>query len=247
MVVAGMLRHALRASSERSGWDVARIGAMVMGHGTGDEPRFLLVPVPSLEFRGDGERVGSVRRVLVCTTDRSPDSVAWAQRALAGAELIDEGTGEIKAVLSAALPSDRAFAPYLGESCCWTTVTPMVLPGYDDPGRVRQRLRSVQDSAEQRQLLERLAQRREALVRKALRQAGLADELVATARIATRNSGFMAGVERAAAYSLPRHLVSSPRVHVHVTWERPVRGPLCIGSGRFSGVGLMVRATACVP
>lgn len=240
MVVAGMLRHAARVAAENAGWAAQRVGATVMGHGEGHESRLLLVPVPSVEFRGDGDRVGAIRRVLVYSTDPQSSDVSWTARALGGADLVDEKTGEIVAVLAAAFPSDRAFAHYLGKSATWTTVTPVVLPGHDDPGGLRERLRAVRDSGEQKLLLERLARRREALVRKALRQAGLGDELAFSAQIETRESGFLAGVERASRYAMPQHLAKSPRLHVRLTWPHAIRGPLCIGSGRFSGLGLFV-------
>jgi CRISPR-associated protein Csb2 len=242
MVVAGMVRHAARVAAQNAGWDAARIAASVMGHGSCGEPRLFLVPIPSVEYRGDGDSVGAVRRVLVFSTDPQSSDVAWAARSLAGADMVDEKTGEILAMLAPAYPSDRAFAHYLGESTTWTTVTPIVLPGHDDPGRLRERLRTTRDGKEQNALLARVARRREALVRKALRQAGLDDDLASSAQIETRGSGFLAGVERASRYAAPRHLTKSPRLHVRLSWPRPVRGPLCIGSGRFSGLGLFVRS-----
>jgi CRISPR-associated protein Csb2 len=50
--------------------------------------------------------------------------------------------------------------------------------------------------------------------------------------------GFIAGVEKASRYAVPRHLVGSPRLHVKLIWPVKVAGPLCIGRGRFSGLGL---------
>jgi CRISPR-associated protein Csb2 len=117
-------------------------------------------------------------------------------------------------------------------------VTPMVLPGHDDPGGLRTRLRAVKRSDEQRALLERLAKRREMLVRKALKHAGLGDELSHLASIETRETGFIAGVEMASRYAVPSHLARSPRLHVKLSWPMKVAGPLCIGRGRFSGLGL---------
>jgi CRISPR-associated protein Csb2 len=75
-------------------------------------------------------------------------------------------------------------------------------------------------------------------VRKALRHAGLGDELAMSAEIETRETGFIAGVERASRYAVPRHLADAPRLHVKLTWPEHVTGPICIGRGRFSGLGL---------
>ena len=241
MAVAGMMRHAVRTAAERAGWDQARVNASVLGHGheDGDKARLLLVPVPSIEPRGNGaETVGAVRRVMVFSTDRRSSDTAWAKRTLGGMDLIDEKTGEVQAVLAATSRNDRVLKRYVSASSTWTTVTPMILPGHDDPGGLREKLRKVTSDEDQKSLLERLMKRREALVRKALRQAGLGDELAFSAEIETGETGFVAGVDKASRYTVPSHLMKSPRLHVKLTWPTKVAGPLCIGSGRFSGLGL---------
>lgn len=244
MAVAGMLRYAVRTAADRAGWGEARVHASVLGHGTGDEARFLLVPVPSIEPRDDGADVASaVRRVLVFSTDARSNDTAWAARVLGGMDLVDEKTGEVQAVLAATSRNDRVLRRYVSESSSWVTVTPMLLPGHDDPGGLREKLRKVRSSEEQKSLIKRLMKRREALVRKALRQAGLGDELALSAEIETRETGFIAGVEKASRYAVPSHLANSPRVHVKLTWPMRVAGPLCVGSGRFSGLGLFVAVT----
>lgn len=245
MAVAGMLRHAVRRAAERAGWAEARVNATVLGHGDGDEARLLLVPVPSIEPRGyDAEAVGAVRRVMVLSTAARGHDVAWVARVLGGMDLIDEKTGEVQAVLAATPRHDRVLRRYVSESNTWTTATPMVLPGHDDPGGLRQKLRNTKESGKQKLLLERLLKRREDLVRKALRQAGFPDELASSAGIETCETGFIAGVDRASHYAVPSHLASSPRLHVKLTWPVPVAGPLCAGSGRFSGLGLFVAVDA---
>lgn len=241
-VVAGMLRHAARAAAERAGWSPERIASSVMGHGSGQEPRLSLLPVPSVEFRGDGYRVGAIRRALVFSSGAESEHAAWAARFLGGVDLIDEDSGEIAAVLAAVPATEPAFSRFLGEAKTWVSVTPVVLPGWDDPGGLRKRLMAIRDSREQARLLDRLADRREALVRKAIRQAGLSDELAFEARIEIRETGFLAGLGRAIDYAVPQHLARSPRLHVRLEWPWPVRGPFCIGSGRFTGLGLFVRA-----
>jgi CRISPR-associated protein Csb2 len=241
MAVAGMLRYAVRTAAERAGWEEARVHACVLGHGNGDEARLLLVPVPSLEPRGgDAETVGAVRRVMVFSTDARSKDTAWAARVLGGMDLVDEETGEVQAVLAATSPGDRVLRRYVAESSIWATVTPVLLPGHDDPGGLREKLRKVKGSEEQKSLIQRLMKRREALVRKALRQAGLGDELALSAQIQTRDTGFIAGVDKASRYAVPSHLAKSPRLHVKLTWPMGVAGPLCIGRGRFSGLGLFV-------
>jgi CRISPR-associated protein Csb2 len=245
MAVAGMLRYAVRTAAERAGWDDARVHASVLGHGDGNDPRLLLVPVPSIEPRGDGaETVGAVRRVMVFSTNERSSDTAWAARALGGMDLIDEKSGEVQAVLAAAPRNDRVLKRYVSESSTWATVTPMLLPGHDDPGGLREKLRMAKGSEEQKSLVERLMNRREALVRKALRHAGLGDDLAFSAKIETRETGFVAGVDKASRYAVPSHLAKSPRFHVKLTWPVRVAGPLCIGRGRFSGLGLFATVAA---
>jgi CRISPR-associated protein Csb2 len=244
MAVAGMLRHAVRRAADRAGWDEARVHASVLGHGHGYEARLLLVPVPSIQPRGDGaETVGAVRRVMVFSTDEQSNDTAWVARVLGGMDLIDEKSDKVQAVLAATSRNDRVIKRYVSESTTWATVTPMLLPGHDDPGGVYEKLRKVRNGEEQKTLLERLVKRREALVRKALRHAGLGDELAFSAEIETRQTGFAPGVENASQYAVPSHLTTSPRLHVKLTWPVKVAGPLCIGRGRFSGLGLFVAMT----
>lgn len=239
MAVAGMLRYAVRTAAERAGWEEARLHASVLGHGEGGQGRLLLVPVPSIEPRGvDAETVGAVRRVMVFSTDARSSDAAWAERVLGGMDLVDESTGEIQAVLAATSRSDRVLKRYVSESHIWATVTPVLLPGHDYPNGLREKLRRAKAGDEQRSLLDRLMRRREALVRKALRQAGLGEDLAVSADIETREVGFMAGVEKASRYAVPSHLANSPRLHVKLTWPVKVAGPICIGRGRFSGLGL---------
>jgi CRISPR-associated protein Csb2 len=239
MAVSGMLRHTVRKAAQRSGWSYERVMGSVLGHGIESDPRLLLVPVPSIEPRGNGsETVGAVRRALIFSADINSADAAWAARTLGGMDLVDEHTGEVQAVLAIAPREDRVFKRYLQESATWTTVTPMVLPGHDDPGGLRSRIRRTTSPSEQRALLERLARRRDALVRKALRHAAVSDDLVFSASIEISETGFIAGVEKASRYAVPSHLVKSPRFHVKLTWPTKIPGPICIGRGRFSGMGL---------
>jgi|HigsolmetaAR201D_1030396.scaffolds.fasta_scaffold06539_4 CRISPR-associated protein Csb2 len=245
MAVAGMLRHTVRMAAQRAGWDEARVNATVLGHGGGSESRLLLIPVPSIEPRGpEAETVGPIRRVMLFSTEPRSSDIAWVRRSLGGMELIDEDTGEIQAVLAVTSRRDRVLSRYVTEARSWVTVTPVVLPGHDDPGGLLRKLRNTRQADEQKALLERLARRREALVRKALRHAGFGDELVFSVQIETRETGFIAGVDKASRYAVPAHLAHAPRFHVKLTWPTRIAGPICIGSGRFYGLGLFVAECA---
>lgn len=257
MGVAGMMRHATAVAAERAGWSAEDIRRVVLGHGEKQgeahlpvgRRRFMFLPVPTIEGRGSAKTqiVGAIRRVLVLGGDGSNSSdVVWAREALAGMELVDEKTARTAALLRP-VETDPVLRQYTAASECWTTVTPMVLPGHNDPSRLRQKLKGVKnDAPRQRELLAKLSTRTDELIRKAMRQAGLADALVERAEIEWRAVGYLPGVESAERYLVPRHLTGSPRVHVRIRWRDSsgaplkVKGPLVIGSGRYYGSGLLV-------
>lgn len=255
--VAGMLRHAAKTAATFAGWPEDKIGQFVLGHGEDRKTshvavgskRFAFIPLPTIEYRGNdnGYNVGSIRRVLITTySDECQGDVVWARRALSGAELLPTGTSEAVALLSLIPTSDRVVAAYTGMATRWTTVTPIILPGFDDPNHARRRLRKGVDDIEQRQLLDRLAVRTEQLIRKAMVQAGLPKVLADHADLEWNQTGYMRGVAPVGRYGVPDHLKKFPRVHVRLSFRdvsgMPVQigGPICLGGGRYYGLGLLV-------
>ena len=254
LTVAGMTRHATRAAAYRSGWPEARINQVVLGHaehrGDSHVPvesrRFAYVPVPSLEPRDGGEMVGSVRRVMVTLFGGEPASeIAWAARALAGQALVSAKNGSETALLGTLPKGDAVTSRYLRASSTWTSVTPVVLPGYDDPAHYRRRLAGRVGAVEQKNLLAKLDNRTDRLIRKAITQAGFSRELAEHAQVEWRRVGFLAGTQLADRYGVPDHLKQFTRVHVRIDWRdaagRPVEigGPCILGGGRFYGLGLL--------
>lgn len=256
LTVAGMVRHAARASATTTGRPDGWINTFVLGHGesrddiehiTVGAQRFSYLPVPSIEVRGEGRArvIGSVRRVILCSfADGCESAIAWAHRALSGQELVDEKTGESAALLSQVPGNDWTVEQYVKHASSWATVTPVVLPGYDDPAHYRRRLKSGVSTEEQKQLLERLDDRIDGLLRKAIIQAGFTQTLADNAELEWRRAGFWPGTDLASAYGVPDHLKRFPRFHVKLLWRdaqgRPMQvpGPVCLGGGRFYGVGL---------
>lgn len=244
-VVVGRMRHAARQATKAAGWSEEVINSAVLGHGDASQARLQWLPVPSIEPRpGGGSVVSAIRRVVVAAAASARLDLPGLARALSGQGLVDEDTGDISALLAPAVAGDRTLERYCAPSRTWATVTPVVLPGHDDPGGLRKRLRAVRNAAEQRELLERLAVRRDHLLRKALCQSGVPPALVATARIDAREAGYIAGVDMAQRHFVPRHLQRWPRFHVRLTFDRPILGPLCVGGGRFYGLGLFAIAVA---
>jgi CRISPR-associated protein Csb2 len=167
------------------------------------------------------------------------DELREVEQRLSGCELVDLDSGVAKAILKPIPSWDQRLGDYRRCSCVWSTVTPVVLPGHDDPGDIRRRLRSVRDADQQKQLLLRLERRGDALLRKASLQAGFPAELVNNAIFVWREVGFRRGVEHARRYLRPREL-TTPMYHVQVKWPTPVGGPIVLGAGRYRGFGLFV-------
>ena len=260
--VAGMVRHAAAEAAREMGMDEAQIDSFVLGHGSEKEGqstsdcRLMFLPLPSITPLG----VEAIRRVLVVGPagfDLGPLS-----RRLNGAELVaqDSGrrggvrdhqsgpdsAGEAVAALAFVSSGDRNFGHYLGESRVWTTVTPMVLPGHDDPDGLRRKLREREESRDvsaeyQRSVLSRLDARAVGLVRKSLREAGCVPELASSAEIEYGVVGFLPRVELAGRHGSS---LKYPRFHVRLRFEVPVSGPLSVGAGRYRGLGVFVRAHA---
>lgn len=176
------------------------------------EKRFQYLPLPTIN--STLHRVESIRRVLIMAPPGCQDRIDFIRRRLPGQEL----TWDDKAVgLLNILPTnDWVLKQYTSESQVWSTVTPVIWPGYDD----------------------RDAGKAEKLLRKAFVDAGLSQELVnAIVDLEWRHVGFRAGLDLAKNYRRPDHLTGS-MYHVRVRFPHKVQGPLVVGAGRYRGFGL---------
>jgi CRISPR-associated protein Csb2 len=234
--VAGMVRNATATVARRIGWTEEEIRGHVEGHGDGrvgqatTNDRLLFLPLPSITPVG----VGGIRRVLVV----GPPGFDLSQlrRRLNGEELIDEESKQPVAMLSGIPTTDRNVAHFLAPSRTWSTVTPIILPGYDDPGGLRSRLKSRKTPEQQKNLLARLDTRILSLIWKAFHQAGWTGDALGGAEIEYRAVGWFPGLDVARSYELPP--IQFPRYHLRIQFPHAVAGPLCIGSGRYRGVGV---------
>lgn len=255
--LGGMLRHTAKQEdfAKNLGWDNQKINAFVLGHGeeTGNEhlpvvgPRLVFIPLPSIEWHGreKGNTVGMIRRVLVTVKGEvAGDEFARIVRSLEGRELIDERNGQTAAFLRRHPGEHGAIKGYFAESSAWVTVTPVILPGYDDPGKLRQCLNTDTITPDKKKsVILNLEKRIDYLLRKALRQADYPEDLIQHSRLMWRGSGFLPGTDMAKNYAVPDHHRRFLRLHVHVEFDRPVQGPICIGGGRFTGLGLFAPVT----
>ncbi|MGP0067684.1 MAG: type I-U CRISPR-associated protein Csb2 [Isosphaeraceae bacterium] len=264
IAVSGMLRHAASAETIANalGWSPEKVAAFVLGHGESpgeshapvQGPRLAYIPIPSIEPRGEGRAmtVASIRRALIVVSGgQANEELRQLSRLLSGAELFAEGQSAPVAMLARIPESEKTIRRYTDKASTWATVTPMILPGYDDPRKLRVRLSTRPDSGrrpldgtEQKALLDRLDRRIEFLLRKAIRQAGYSDELAQHAEIQWRPVGFWPGTELATNYQFPDKLRRFRRLHVRITWRDSacdpisIPGPICLGGGRFHGLGL---------
>jgi len=254
--VAGMTRHAVKFAAQCAGWPNEMINACILGHGgtLGESDqgprRFAYIPLPSIEGRGEGAPVvGSVRRVMITSFyEDCDDKIDWVRRALSGQVLVKDADNRSEkgpvALLALLQSSDKVIQSYLRPSTTWATVTPVVLPGYDDPAHFRRRIKNGVTAEEQKRLSLNLEQRIDGLLRKAIVQAGFSKVLAQNALIDWRKVGYWRGGDLADRYGVPDHLHRYPRFHVKITWcdeqQRPlsINGPLCIGGGKFYGLGL---------
>jgi CRISPR-associated protein Csb2 len=235
-------------------------------------PRLAYLPLPSIQYRG-GEKADVVtdirRAILMQFGGGDTQRFQNLMRLLGGAELIpkpykDAKSGpelfdcqiewdqpELKnpheptALLSRLPDSDKNVLRYTRRASTWATVTPLLLPGYDDPKHYRRRLgTNGLRSDEQKRLLEKLDARIESLIRSAIEHAGYSHELASHAHIEWRGTGFWPGVDLASRYEVPIKLKKFPRLHVRITWrdsggnELSLPGPICLGAGRYFGFGL---------
>jgi CRISPR-associated protein Csb2 len=246
--VAAWVRNATGIACD--GWPFGNVASFVHGHdstndtmplkGKTADDRFMYLPLPTL-IPAPLNRVESIRRVLVATPAKFADRLDFARKRLPGQELIDEKTGEVVGMLNLLPTNDWVLKQYTETSRTWSTVTPVVLPGYDDPDHLRRRLRTNENAEVQSRLLAQLDSRVDGLLRKALRQAGFSSEMAESAQLEWRNVGFRAGVDLARRYCRPENLGRFPAYHVRVRFSNPIRGPIAIGAGRYRGFGLFVK------
>jgi CRISPR-associated protein Csb2 len=201
------------------GWPFPNLPSFVHGHAengnqtTGEraDERFMYLPLPTINPALG--RVESIRRVLIAVPPGFQDRLDWIRRRLPGQELVWDT--QVIGLLNPLPDSDWVLRQYTAESHLWSTVSPVVLPGFDD----------------------RDAEKAERLLRNAFGHAGFSEEVVRGLTLEWRNVGFRAGVDLASRFKLPDRL-HGPRYHVRVRFAQPIRGPLAVGAGRYRGMGL---------
>lgn len=231
---AGPLVDGLRkaAADRLARHGVAEAERLIVGRGAGaadKERRVRIVPLPSIGHR---EADPSIRRLLLEVPQRCPipaEDIAWA---FAGLSPCDPETGEILASATLVGSEDAAMSRrYLGPARRWQSVTALALPQ-----AARRRMDPTARGGKKGS--ERAGEEVEAVraVRRALAHVDLRHQPVA---IAVQREPFGRREAMAALFHERTRFRKHTLWHLDLTFDRPVAGPLLLGDGRFTGLGLM--------
>jgi CRISPR-associated protein Csb2 len=176
-------------------------------------PRFSYLPLPSV---GHEHADGMIRRLLIAEPLGGDGSHArWVQNRLRGSPLTDENGSERGVLLDLWRRSSATILRrYVADARTWSTVTPVILPGFDDGKHAKA----------------------ERLFLTAVRQAELPIDTVE--EFALRKAPFWPNSQHPSQYHIPAYLKNFPRWHVRLAFREPIRGPLALGAGRHCGLGL---------
>jgi CRISPR-associated protein Csb2 len=228
--VAGMARHAaICAMDIKKGFpppglpDPAQwVEYFVAGHRNGrdDHQQFSYVPLPSI---GHEHADAMIRRVMIIAPHGFETHLRHLAEQLDGCQLEREHGGE--ASILERLRGDGVTRLYTQCAKTWATVTPVILPGCDDhkPTKTRK------------------------LMVAALRQSGIEQPCEFTWSAVPNFPHCLPAYSRdrhgrPTGYFRPDHLHKFSMVHVRITFQNQVAGPLVIGAGRHYGFGLLAEA-----
>jgi len=216
--VAAWIRHAVGEVCK----DWADLASFVHGHGANGGPnesanssnRFQYLPLPTINSALN--RVESIRRVMIVAPVGFEDRIDFIRRRLLGHEL--KWNGDVIGVLNILAGRDYVLNQYTKSHRIWTSVTPVILDGFDDRNAVKT----------------------EKLLRKALLNAGVVNQMdFKNIELDWSPFGYRSGVDPVRAFSRPEK-TNGTMIHVRLTFNEPRIGPLAIGAGRYRGFGLMV-------
>lgn len=182
--------------------------------GETDHKQFSYVPLPTL---GHQHADAMIRRVMIVAPLGCEAELSHLGGQLDGEQLQPEDGGE-RPILDR-LRSDGVTRQYLGSSKIWASVTPVILPGHDD----------------------HKPEKTVKLIERALAQSGIDQGCQFTwSALPNFNNCLTAHKpnERTPGYYRPGHLEGLTAVHMRITFEHPVAGPVVIGAGRHCGLGV---------
>jgi CRISPR-associated protein Csb2 len=202
--------------------------------------RVRIIPLPSI---GHVHAHPGIRRVLVEVPPNCPiraDDMAWGFVGLeVAAPVHDEETGEIlsSAVELVKAEDDSMLAHYgVAEEHAarlWRSVTPLALPEDE-----KQRVNPAKSHKKVKDGKERTDEQRRACdaVMQSLRHAGWREKVVG---IRVQREPFSVRGKRAETFAGGTRFSRRQLWHVEIEFAEAVSGPLILGNGRYSGLGLM--------
>lgn len=194
-------------------------------------PHLAIVPLPSLHSNGMAD--GNVRRFALLgyasesTSKEAAEIYATLYRSINDLELIHHGkaTGFFTQTDRSGEHTDKVWKLYTATSQCWTTALPIYLTSkFDISKSLPPNLRHLKRHAE----LSRL-------IRRALKMQGLPHETAENTEVMVSPSPFLQHTHRVEYY---RKEGNCYLTHAKVNFPCAVSGPVVIGDGRYSGMGL---------
>jgi CRISPR-associated protein Csb2 len=229
--IAAMLRSlTCRSALEDTHQFPCEAEQYVAGHIKDDDrrqPRFSYLPLPTI---GHAFADGMIRRLMIAEPFGGDGTHArWAQNRLRNASLKNQTGKDVGVLLDLWRPSsEEMIRKYVGQSRAWCSVTPVILPGYDDFKSTRRHDDTKQPTKAERLLL------------KCLIHAGIPIEAVES--VTLRRAPYWPGSQHPRHYHRPDYLAdhhARPGWHVRVVFREPMAGPLSVGAGRHCGLGIL--------
>lgn len=192
----------------------------VAGHveekGGDTPPRFSYLPLPTI---GHEFADGMIRRLLIAEPyDGDGAHARWARGRLRNQALRDHQGNNRGVLLDPWRAATGAVLHrYVGESRDWFTVTPVILPGFDDGKQAKA----------------------EKLLLQAVLHAGFPPGFIS--ELVLRRAPFIPASRHPRQYHRPDYLQRLPSWHVLIRFHEPVPGPFSLGAGRHCGLGIFAR------
>lgn len=219
--VAAMLRSlacrcAKADTHEFPGGSETYVAGHIASREGGTPHRFSYLVIPTIGYRhGDG----LIRRVLIAEPYGGDGTHArWAQERLRGRRLTDsDGRARAELLDLWRRSSGQIMDRYTAKDREWFSVTPVILPGFDDGKHAKAEKLSLQ----------------------AIAQAGLPVDAIE--EVTLRKAPYHAASAHPSCYRRPHYLRHLPAWHVRLRFRDPVPGPMALGAGRHCGLGIFAR------
>lgn len=230
-ILVGMIRGLLGSQRVRDALhDVCDVDGMLLGHPRdSDSPRLSILPLLSI---GQQHADARVRRVILAEPFGGNGAICHRlAELLHGARLqpdkpVPWPPQDARLVR---LPHNDHFIRrwYVGSALQWASVSPVLLPGFDQ--RIDKR-----NGRDRPQSASATLDRTERLVIKSLAHAGIA----VPCRVEFSPVSWWPGVPHARDFVPRDKLGPAPRCHVKLTFDQCFTGPLSLGRQRHTGLGV---------